>query len=95
MTISPESEQVIREAEYNVNKVWSTWRREFDSKTSKEVLAMVAFQFAKLYYLQNSIVADEHKILSDFESELDRLLKLTDDRAVYASQSPVTDMSDK
>lgn len=83
MTINPESEKFIREAEYNVNKVWSTWRREFENKTSKEVLAMVAYQFAKLYYIQSHNIAQSTHLLGDFEAELDRLLSLTDDRAIY------------
>lgn len=85
MTIDPLTEQVVREAEYNVNKVWSTWRHEFENKTSKEVLAMVAFQFAKLFYQLSHSVNERQHVLDDFEAELDRLLSLTNDRDIYAT----------
>lgn len=76
LTIAPASEECIREAEYNVNRVWNAWRRKFEDKTSKEILAMTAFQFAKLYYqLQRSVDQQQH-ILNDFEADLDRILAL-------------------
>ena len=50
MTIARDTEELVREAERNVNQVWSRWHAEFEDSTSKEVLAMVAFQFAKLYF---------------------------------------------
>ncbi|MBO5053763.1 MAG: cell division protein ZapA [Muribaculaceae bacterium] len=87
MTINPQAEEVVREAEYNVNKVWSTWRHEFENKTSKEVLAMVAFQFAKLYYQLSHTVAQRQGIVDTFEAELDRLLALTNDPNVYSHRS--------
>lgn len=77
MSIKPADEEVVREAERSVNKVWQTWRAQYDDKTSKEVLAMAAFQFAKLFFtLQHSVDARQ-KILDGFEAELDRLLRLT------------------
>lgn len=77
MSIKPADEEVVREAERSVNKVWQTWRAQYDDKTSKEVLAMAAFQFAKLFFtLQHSVDARQ-KTLDGFEAELDRLLRLT------------------
>ena len=46
MTIDRSTEEWVREAERSVNQVWRTWRADFSDKTSKEVLAMVAYQFA-------------------------------------------------
>lgn len=77
MSIKPADEEVVREAERSVNKVWQTWRAQYDDKTSKEVLAMAAFQFAKLFFsLQHSVEARQRTI-EGFEAELDRLLRLT------------------
>ena len=76
MTIEPAKEERIREAEYNVNRVWSEWRRRFEDKTSKEILAMAAFQFAKLYYQLRQSVNDQQHLLDDFEADLDRMLAL-------------------
>lgn len=79
MAINPADEEVVREAERGVNKVWQTWRVQFGDKSSKEVLAMAAYQFAKLYFsLQHTVEARE-KAIEGFEAELDRLLNLTTD----------------
>lgn len=80
MTIDRASEERVREAEYNVNRVWQTWRSEFETKTSKEVLAMVAYQFAKLYYQLLHNVDESQHLFAGFEAELDRLLDITDDK---------------
>jgi len=76
MTIDRNTEEVVREAEYNVNLVWKAWRNEFDTKTSKEVLAMVAFQFAKKYLQLAHYENSRQQAFDDFEEELDKLLHL-------------------
>jgi hypothetical protein len=75
--VQRDTEEVVREAERNVNKVWSTWRREFPDKSSRDILAMTAYQFAKLYFQLQHTIESQEKLLSDFEGELDRLLQLT------------------
>lgn len=77
MTIARDTEELVREAERNVNQVWSRWHAEFEDSTSKEVLAMVAFQFAKLYFQLRHELEASSDGLDDFERELDRLLNLT------------------
>jgi hypothetical protein len=77
ITIDREAEEVAREAERGVNSVWNAWRKSFTNKTSKEVLAMTAYQFAKLYFALQHSVENQEQILDDFEGELDRLLQLT------------------
>lgn len=86
LTINRNSEQWVREAERNVNRVWQTWRTEFDNKSSKEVLAMTAYQFAKLYFQLLHTVEERQKAIDEFEAELNRLLELTDRIDKAASQ---------
>lgn len=76
MSIVPETEEMVRRAEFNVNKVWNSWRSSFPDYTSKQVLAMVTFQFAKLYFQLLEQVEKQQMLLSDFETELDRLLQI-------------------
>lgn len=76
MSIAPDKEERIREAEYNVNRVWTEWRRRFENKTSKEILAMASFQFAKLYYQLKQSVDDQQHLLEAFEADLDRMLEI-------------------
>lgn len=77
LTIAPESEEIVRVAERKVNEVWSKWRRDFENTTSKEVLAMVAYQFAKRYYQLLDVVSRQETLLAEFEGELDRLLEIS------------------
>ena len=76
MTIPSDTEEVVRRAEYNVNKVFNKWKQDFHDKTSKEVLAMVAFQFAKSYYQLRIHTETQQKLLEEFENELNRLLDI-------------------
>ena len=76
MTVPDDAEEVVRTAEYNVNRLWIAWRNRFSDKTSKEVLAMVAYQFAKLYYETLRQGEEQQSLLENFEAELDRLLEI-------------------
>lgn len=76
MSVPVEGEELVRRAEYNVNKVWNAWRNDFSRCTPKELLAMVAFQFAKSYYQLFEQVEAQQKTIEEFEAELDRLLKI-------------------
>jgi 23S rRNA U2552 (ribose-2'-O)-methylase RlmE/FtsJ len=79
ITIDRDSEELVREVEKNVNHVWSTWRKAYAGKSSKDILAMTAYQFAKLYFSLQHSVESQEAMLKDFEGELDRLLQLTVD----------------
>lgn len=71
LTIPRDEEANYREAEKLVNTLWNKWIERFDGDdASKRVMAMVAFQFARLYskaYNQNVAV---NKYLTDFEQQL-------------------------
>jgi len=74
LNIEPDEEPKYREAENLVNTLWTRWMNRFNGiATSQEVLARVAFQFARLYlemYNQNSMAND---FLTEFEKQLDDL----------------------
>lgn len=71
LTIAREEEANYREAEKLVNTLWEKWAGKFDGENSSQrVMAMVAFQFARLYsksYNQNVAV---NQYLTDFEQKL-------------------------
>jgi hypothetical protein len=66
--------------------VWQKWRSDFEKKSSKEVLAMVAFQFAKLYYQLLHNVNREQLLLADFENQLNNLLQISPETSDEAHQ---------
>mgnify|MGYP000786553015 CR=1 FL=1 len=74
MAIRRDEEEVMRTAEYNVNKLWNSWSMRYKSKTPAEVLAMVTFRFAELYFRQSQAMASAAGELDRFDKELSRLL---------------------
>lgn len=75
MSVKLQEEEIVRSAEYNVNLVWSKWMEAYKkNKTSKEVLAMVAYQFAKMYLEQRRKSQATQEVLTQFEDELDQML---------------------
>lgn len=74
LDIRPEAEELVRKTERSVNKVWRRWCADFKHKSPGEVLAMVTYQYAKLYYELVDRIDRDEKMLSDFDAELSRLL---------------------
>lgn len=74
LSIEREEEETIRNAEFKVNELWRAWSGRFKNRTSHEIMAMVAFRFAQLYFTLNTQAASINDRLGDFEEELDRLL---------------------
>ena len=75
LTIPKDEEEGYREAEKLVNTLWNKWVGRFEGdNSSQRVMAMVAFQFARLYskaYNQNVAV---NKLLTEFEKNLDEVI---------------------
>lgn len=75
LSVAASDEPTYREAEKLVNTLWDKWMKRFNDNTSShEVLARVAFQFARLYmetFQENKNVND---FLTDFEQKLDKLV---------------------
>ncbi len=74
LDIQRDREEMAHRVERNVNKVWARWCQDFRDRKPEEVLAMVAYQYAKLYYELQEQVDGCQGMLNDFEQELDRLL---------------------
>lgn len=74
MAVDPADEEAVRHAAYQVNKLWSTWRDRYSDKTSEEVLALVAFQFAR-HYVGTAMAGNRfEKEAADIEQALDGVL---------------------
>lgn len=74
MTIRREDEETIRIAERNVNQLYRLMKERFTGKSPVEVMAIVAFQFARQLYGQEAAIDAVSKSLTDYEQELDKLL---------------------
>lgn len=72
LNITTDDETRCREAEQLVNSLWDKWMRQFaDKGSSQEVLARVAFRFAKLYLDEYAHNKGVNAFLEKFEKELD------------------------
>ena len=74
LKIDSDDEEIIRIAELNINRLWRTWSQRFKDKTSGEILAMVAFRFAQLYFTNEARVEAVDSVLKQLEDELDKRL---------------------
>ncbi len=74
LQIKREEEPLVRTAEYNVNQLWKSWLKRFSDKTAYELMAMVAFQFAKAYETLNSQSNNTKAAIDNLERTIDRLL---------------------
>lgn len=74
--IPREKEELVRRVESDVNELWRSWsaREEFGDKSSAQILAMVAFRFAQLYYENLEASQGLDNVLADLESTFDGLL---------------------
>lgn len=75
LSIKPEDEASCRESEQLVNTLWNKYLIRFrNTSSSEEVMARVAFQFARLYtqtYRDNVAI---NEFLTDFEKKLDDIV---------------------
>lgn len=78
LRVDREEEEVYRIAESHVNGLYSTWLDRFKDKTSEEVLAMVAYRFARLYVGQQMAFESVDEVLSKISEDLDEALLATE-----------------
>lgn len=73
LSINPSEEENYRKAEELVNTLWTKWMNRFND-TSGDVLARVAFQFARLYLEAYGENRQINGFLTDMDQKLDALL---------------------
>lgn len=76
LRIPRSQEETVRRAEANINELWRNWSamEEFSDKSPTEIMAMVTFRFAQLYYSNLDATQQLDRTLAGLESEFDSLL---------------------
>lgn len=74
LQINRSDEELVRNAEYQVNRLWGRWVQRFPDKTQTEVLAMVAYRFAELYFTGAKLSEETDRMLEEFEKDIDSML---------------------
>ena len=73
--VTKEEEPIVYKAQDNVTHLWKVWKSRYSKEKSPiEIMAMVAFQFARFYYSKEALEADTNDFLSEFEATLDSFL---------------------
>ena len=75
MTVPFSQQDFVRDVETRVSTLYNSWRHKFTKRTDREILAMVAYQFANFYMelsqrveRANAIVAECRQIVDNMES---------------------------
>lgn len=77
MQILRADEERVRNAEYQVNLLWGRWSQRWPEKSTTEILAMVAYRFAELFFSAQKAGEDAVALLEGFEKDIDRMLHET------------------
>jgi hypothetical protein len=73
LSVNPDEEENYRKAEELVNTLWRKWMNRFKD-SSEDVLARVAFQFARLYLEAYGENRQVNEFLTDMDKKLGSLL---------------------
>lgn len=72
--IERDQEEQTRQIAANINQIWAQWSEQFKEKSSRDVLAMVAFRYAQVYHRLLDQVNANEAALADAEKALDDIL---------------------
>ena len=61
-TVPFRNQDFVRDVEKEVDNLYSKWRKEFHSKTDREILAMVAYRVASFYWQRSLTTAPDFSI---------------------------------
>lgn len=76
MTVAPHDEEVIRKAESHVNQLWDIMRQRYPERSSAELLALVAWQFARLNITREADIRAAEAAAESIDAALTRLLDM-------------------
>ncbi len=68
----------IHHVEQRVDDLFRTWRKRFPAKTSRQILAMMAYQYASFYHSLERKMKDATAVAEDIENLLENALADTD-----------------
>ncbi len=74
LTVPFNRQDNVRECEKALNALFSEWRHKFPRKSSSELLAMIAYQYASYYMELNSRYDALNERLAAMSADLDSLL---------------------
>ncbi|MGM9872609.1 MAG: hypothetical protein ACI30X_04055 [Muribaculaceae bacterium] len=76
--ISLAEEEIFRRAAYHVNELCQRFRKDQPDKPLQYSLAKTALAFAELYYRKSEQLAEQSRMIDEFEKSLDAVLLSTE-----------------
>lgn len=74
LTVPASMQKSVKDTERNVNSLFNTWRRDFPDKHDKELLAMMAYQYASYFYQLSERLENARRIALDADQALQKLV---------------------
>lgn len=65
----------VREIEAKVDGLYKSWRRKFPNKSEKELLAMIAYQYASYYQELSARYQEASELALECDRRLDKISK--------------------
>lgn len=75
ITVPFSQQDLVRDTERSVAELYTAWRREFPAKTDKELLAMMAYQYASFYQQLLSRVDSAKALAAEVAQRMDSLIE--------------------
>lgn len=74
LTVPFSQQDAVRETEKNVESLYSAWRKDFPRKSDKELLAMIAYQYASYYDHLINRIEQAKEMAKEADRKLSELL---------------------
>jgi len=82
LSVAFNRQNAVRDAEKAAAELYDTWRSRWPSRSDKEILAMVAYQFASYYQELLGRIETAAMMAADTDARLDRILGSEDKKAL-------------
>ena len=82
LSVPYSDQELTRDTEAELNSLFHLWRKRFPEKTDRELLAMIAFQYASHYSSLRRQHTEAMKAAEDTAKELDILIAASKPRRV-------------
>lgn len=75
LTVSFNSQDDVRDAEKAASQLYQQWRAKWPTRSDKEIMAMVAYQFAFFYRKLLGLQQNAIELVNDCSSEIEGMIE--------------------
>lgn len=78
LTVGFDEQDDVRDTESRIHALYADWHRRFPHKSTKELLAMMTYQYASYYLAYSRRYEDVTRMLEEFEGKIDDMINNPD-----------------